>query len=105
MADITQAKNKIINLFRRKKEKALVNNLRLKKKEVDAANKIKDFIGYYLMHKKAKAEQIATEKIRDNLLAYGARLNYLRMLKGETPSIWGKIKLPTNVKRRNTNTN
>ena len=32
MADITQAKNKIINLFRRKKEKALVNHLRLEKK-------------------------------------------------------------------------
>jgi hypothetical protein len=80
-----EAKNKIINLFRRKKEKELVQNLRQEKKQVDASNKIKDFIGYYLMNKREKAERIASEKIRDDLLAYGARLNYLRMLKGETP--------------------
>jgi hypothetical protein len=38
-----------------------------------------------LINKQEKAERIASEKIRDDLLAYGARLNYLRMLKGETP--------------------
>jgi len=85
MAEITQAKNKIVNLFLRKKEKELMQTLRQEKKQADASNKIKDFIKYYLINKQEKAERIASEKIRDDLLAYGARLNYLRMLKGETP--------------------
>lgn len=73
------------NALKNRNAKIITKKLRKEKKLGNAATAIQNYYRIYKYKKEDKQLQDASEKIRDNLLAYGARQNYERMVKAETP--------------------